>query len=54
MKVIERIGKYIYFETEFGICKKNASKFGLSSYNIDSAINKTDYLIKLLKTLKIK
>jgi len=48
IKVIERVGKYIYFETEFGICKKNASKFGLSSYNIDSAINKTDYLIKVL------
>lgn len=48
IKVINRIGKYIYFETEFGICKKIACKFGKSSYNLSSAVNKTDFLIKSL------
>jgi hypothetical protein len=48
IKVLYRIDKYIYFDTEFGICKKLYYKFGISSYNIDSAINKTEYLKKVL------
>lgn len=49
IKCIKREDRYIYFETEFGICKKRISTFGRSNYNIDSAINKTDYLQKKLK-----
>lgn len=49
IKVINRIGKYIYFNTEFGICKKHIGNFDRASYSISSAINKTEFLIKRLK-----
>lgn len=44
IKCIKRENKYIYFETNFGLCKKTINTFGKSNYNINSAINKTEYL----------
>lgn len=48
IKVIEKISNYVYFETQFGLCKKQAGNFGTCSYNLSSAIDKTDYLKKQL------
>lgn len=46
--VIKKEGSYIYFETEFGICKKHISNFQKHSYSINSALNKTEYLTNQL------
>ena len=51
IKVIERIDNYIYFETEFGLCKKWYSTFGKNNYGIMSALNKTEYLKNQLKSI---
>lgn len=45
IKVIDKIGKYIYCETEFGICKKCVGDIGKYSFGICSAINKTQFFI---------
>lgn len=45
IKVIEKIGNYVYFETEFGLCKKAINHFD-NSYHINSAINKNEYFSK--------
>lgn len=48
IKVLKRVDNLIYFETEFGVCKKEISNIGICSYNLSSAIDKTDYLKKQL------
>lgn len=48
IKVLYRIKNDIYFETEFGICKKFKGHFGICNFNYDSAINKNEYLKNLL------
>lgn len=48
IKVLYRIDEYIYFETEFGLCRKRLGSFGRNPYNIQSAVNKSDFLIKKL------
>lgn len=48
IKITKREGEYIYFETEFGLCKKSYKTFGKSGYDIRSAINKTDYFLNQL------
>ena len=45
IKVIEKIGNYVYFETEFGSCKKHISCIGIHKFSINDAINKTEYFI---------
>jgi hypothetical protein len=44
--VLYRKDNYIYFESEFGLCKKVKSTFGTKSYDIRSAINKNEFFIK--------
>lgn len=51
IKVIKRNGRHIYFETEFGICKKDISTFGKNNYDISSAIDKIDYFNKVVLKL---
>ena len=51
IKVLEIKGKYVYFLTEFGICKKVKSTFGKKSYDVRSAIDKTLFLINKFKQI---
>jgi len=44
IKVINKVGKEIYFQTEFGLCKKLMGEFGRTSFGVTSAINKTEFL----------
>lgn len=44
IKVIERKGRIIYFDTEFGICKRPIGSFGRYNFRINSALNKTNFL----------
>lgn len=45
IKVLYREKHYVYFETEFGVCKKLASCIGKTGYKLESSINKTEYFI---------
>ncbi len=55
IKVLYRENRHVYFNTEFGLCKKDYSTFGGYNYSILSAIDKTDYLKKqLIKIYKDK
>ena len=45
IKVLYRTGKYIYCETEFGICKKHVGDVGKYLFGISSAVNKTQFFI---------
>ena len=51
IKIKKRIGDDVYFETEFGLCKRNIYNIGRTNYNIHSAIYKTDFCIKQLTKL---
>jgi len=44
IKVIKKEGKFIYFETEFGLCKKYYNGFGKYNYDITGAIDKVKFL----------
>jgi hypothetical protein len=48
IKVTKRIDKYIYFQTEFGECKMHIGNVGKATYSMQSAINKTVYLVNRL------
>jgi hypothetical protein len=48
IKILYRQDKYLYFNTEFGLCKKGISNFHGETYNIQSAINKTEFAINKL------
>lgn len=39
---------YIYFETEWGLCKKLKGEIGLSNYNLHSAVDKTTFFINMV------
>ena len=45
IKVNHRNGLYVYFETDFGSCRKLAGEIGLSNYDLQSAINKTTFFV---------
>lgn len=45
IKVLYKIDEYVYFETEFGICRKVKNTFGVKSYDVRSALNKTEFFI---------
>ena len=51
IKVLYQIDKFVYFETEFGLCKKAYNTFGKFSYNLRAAINRTEYLKKQFNSL---
>lgn len=51
IKVVEKIEDFIYFETKFGMCKKHRTTFGKNDFGIMSALNKTEYLKKQLKSI---
>lgn len=42
--VIKRVNNVIYFNTEFGECKRLLSAFGRSNFSVNSALNKTEFL----------
>lgn len=44
IKVVKREGRYIFFETEFGLCKKFVGNFGKLCHTHESSINKVEYL----------
>lgn len=46
IKVLYMEGPYVYFETDFGLCKKLKSCFGKTGYKLESAVNKTDFFIR--------
>ena len=46
--VFKKEKRFLYFETEFGICKGHTSNVIRSPFTIQSAVNKTEYLIKFL------
>ena len=46
IKVTHIKNRYVYFETEFGLCKKFYYTFGIKSFDIRSALNKKEYFIK--------
>ena len=45
ISVVNRIDNFIYFNSEFGVCKKFIGEFGKSDFDIRVAINKTEYFI---------
>lgn len=51
ISVLYRIDKYIYCNTEFGICKRFIGDFGKYSFGICSAINKTEFLINKFRKI---
>lgn len=48
INIIERIGNFIYFETEFGLCKNHFNNFGRRNYSRKGAVNKTEFFINEL------
>lgn len=51
IKVLYLEGNNVYFETEFGECRRNIYNLGKTNYNIHSAINKTDFTLKKLYSI---
>lgn len=55
IKVLYRLDGYLYFNTNFGLCKRKLTSFSRGTYNIQSAINKTEFAInKLISIYKDK
>lgn len=51
IKTVWKKGEYIYFITEFGLCKKQRGTFGKTSYNIRSAVDKNSFIINQFKQI---
>jgi hypothetical protein len=51
IKVLYKKGIIIYFETSFGLCKKQYGTFGTNNYTIRSAVNRENYLKLQFKSL---
>lgn len=49
--ILYELDKYLYFETKFGICKKGVTCFSRGTYNIQSAVNKTEFAINKLTSI---
>lgn len=44
IKILSREKNYFYFQTEYGLCKKSIKSINTSKFNLQSAVNKTEYL----------
>ena len=53
IKILSKEGRFIYFETEFGLCKQPTDTFLLSKHlrTLSCAVNKNDYLSKIINKL---
>ena len=53
IKILSKEGRFIYFETEFGLCKQPTDTFLLSKHlrTLSCAVNKNDYLSKIIDKL---
>lgn len=51
IKTVRKEGKYVYFTTEFGLCRKQRGTFGKTSYSVSSAIDKTSFIINKFKQI---
>jgi len=50
IKVLYKKGRYVYFQTHFGICKKLPNSFGKYNYSVITAIDKVNFIkLKLLE-----
>lgn len=48
IKIIDKIDGYLYFQTDFGLCKRKITSFSRGTYNIQSAVNKTEFTVNKL------